>query len=174
MYSKADYLKNFQHVDSDELLDRLARCELTPEARGAIRQILIERGCRIPDVQVADISDQVVLAHALAIRNGACPVCRGSHSAVDFRTEHWVWSAILLTRFGRREVLACRDCGRKRNLKALGMCTLLGWWGIPFGLLITPYKIIANLGEMLRKDRAEPSNALRDRVRVHLAASARP
>jgi hypothetical protein len=53
------------------------------------------------------------------------------------------------------------------------MCTLLGWWGIPFGLLITPFKIIANVVEMLRKDRAEPSNALRARVRAHLAASAR-
>jgi hypothetical protein len=174
MYTKADYLKNFAGTDSDTLLDRLAHNELTGDARDAIREILTERGCAIPQITVVDISDDVVRTQAMAIRRGACPQCRKSGSAVDMRTEHWVLSAIFLTRYGRRTALSCRDCGQRRNLQALGKCILLGWWGFPFGLLITPYKIFANVGEMLRKDREEPSDALRDAIRARLAASVRP
>jgi hypothetical protein len=174
MYTKADYLKHFANTDSDTLLDRLAHNELTEDARQAMREILTERGCAIPHLAMVDISDDVVLTQAMAIWRGACPHCRKSGSAVDMRTEHWVWSAIFLTRFGRRTALSCRDCGKRRNLQALGKCILLGWWGVPFGLLITPYKIFANVGEMLRKDREEPSDALRDVVRARLAATVRP
>jgi hypothetical protein len=174
MYSKEDYLKNFSLTDSDTLLDRLAHSELTQEARDAIRKILNERGCSLPDIAVADINDEKVLAQAMMIKNGDCPLCQRKKSAVELRTEHWVWSAVFVTRHGYRKALLCRDCGRSRNLKALGRCVLLGWWGVPFGLLITPYKIFANLGEFLRKDKPQPSEALRDLVRTRLAASARP
>lgn len=174
MYSKADYLKNFAQVDSDTLLDRLAYNELTDEAREAIRETLVGRGITPPQTQVADISDEVVLAHATAIKQCDCPRCRQRRSPVELRTEHWVWSAVFVTRFGRRTGLACRECARAGNLKALASSVLLGWWGVPFGLLITPYKIFANAGELLRKDRPEPSDALRDLVRARLAAAARP
>jgi hypothetical protein len=174
MYSKEDYLKNFSLTDSDTLLDRLAHSELTHEARDAIRQILTERGCSLPNIVVADISDETVLAQAMKIKNGDCPLCQCRKSAVELRTEHWIWSAIFVTRLGYRRALMCRDCGRSRNLKALGWCVLLGWWGVPFGLLVTPYKIFANLGEFLRKDKPQPSDALRDLVRTRLAELARP
>lgn len=173
MYTKTDYLKNFAGTDSDTLLDRLAHNELTADAREAIREILAERGHAPQEISFLDISDHVVREHALSIRQGACPQCRKTGSAVDMRTEHWVWSAVLFTKYGRRTVLSCRDCGRRRNLQALGKCVLLGWWGFPFGLLITPYKIVANLGEMLRKDREEPSDALQESVRARLASSVR-
>lgn len=174
MYTKADYLKNFAGTDSDTLLDRLAHKELTGDAREAIREILTERGHALQEITVLDISDEVVLEQAMSIRRGACPQCRKSGSVVDMRTEHWVWSAIFFTKYGRRTALSCRECGHRRNLQALGKCVLLGWWGFPFGLLITPYKIVANLGEMLRKERDEPSDALRDSVRARLASAVRP
>jgi hypothetical protein len=174
MYSKEDYLKRFLQTDSDTLLDRLARNELTDEARDAAQQILAERGCSLQEITTVDIRDEMVMTHAMAIRNGECPKCRRRDSVVELRTEHWVWSAIFLTRFGRRTALICRACGRSRNLRALGKCALLGWWGIPFGLLITPYKIFANLGELLSRDRPEPSASLRDLARARLAASVRP
>lgn len=174
MYSKQDYLRNFQSVDSDTLLDRLAGNELTVDARDAMRDVLQGRGVSLPVLAQADISDDDVLACARAIKQGPCPRCRRHRSLVDWRTEHWVWSAILYTRFGRRRSLACRECGRRGNWKALASSTLLGWWGVPFGLLVTPYKIIANVGELLTRDKHEPSHALRDFARAQLAMAARP
>ena len=175
MYSKADYLKNFAQVDSDTLLDRLSHHELTDDAREAMLETLASRGVPppLPVVRAADIGDDVVLAHANAIRQGDCPRCRQRRSPVELRTEHWVWSAIFITRYGRRTSLACRPCARAGNLKALLTSTLFGWWGFPFGLLITPYKIVINVVELLRKDRPEPSDALRNLVRSRLAAASR-
>ncbi|WP_430391482.1 hypothetical protein [Dyella sp. 20L07] len=169
MYSKADYLKNFSQTDSDTLRDRLIGDELTTEAKEAIRDILTQRGYPLPDIRTVPITDDEVRAHAVAIRNGACPHCKGKQSVVEVRTAHWVWSALILTRYGRRTILACRDCGRSASLKALASSMVLGWWGVPFGLLVTPYKIVANVAELLRQDKPEPSPALQTFVRTRLA-----
>lgn len=166
MYSKAEYVKNFSATDSDTLVDRLVRNDLTPEAQQAIREILAQRGCPLPEVRT--ITEDEVREQALAVRNGACPQCRGKQSPVEVRTAHWVWSALLFTRYGRRTMLACRDCGRSASMKALGSSAALGWWGFPFGLLITPFKIGANIVELSRKDKPEPSHALEELVRAQL------
>ncbi|HEX7813903.1 hypothetical protein [Dyella sp.] len=114
-------------------------------------------------------SNDPVRYHALAIRNGACPQCKRQGAPVDLHETHWIWSALVITRYGRKTRLCCRDCGRSNYLKALGSSTLLGWWGFPFGLLITPYKIVMNLVGYLRKDSGSPSPQLTQWVRERLA-----
>lgn len=122
-----------------------------------------------PPMQVAGVSQDQVLAHAHAIRNAACPICKQQQSPVDMREEHWVWSALVVTRYGRKTRLCCRDCGRAHNLRALGKSAMLGWWGFPFGLLITPYKIGMNLHGYFRKEGNAPSPELQRWVRSRLA-----
>lgn len=172
MYTKEDFLKRFADTESDVLLDWLARNDLADEARAAIRQILSDRGYMPSDMPVG-VSEDMVRAHSLAIREGDCPECRRKGSVVEMRKEYWVWSALVLTRYGTRTRLACRDCGRSYNWKALGLSAVLGWWGFPFGVLITPYKIEANVVELFRKEKPEPSAELSDLVRTRLNAAPR-
>jgi hypothetical protein len=47
-------------------------------------------------------------------------------------------------------------------------CALLGWWGVPFGLLITPWQILMNIGGLVRMSDG-PSDELRRIVRIDLA-----
>jgi hypothetical protein len=172
MYSKEDYLQNFRACESHILLGRLAKNELTNDARAAIRELLIERGASLPQLEIVDITDEKVLAEAIALRNGACPRCRHHRGIVEVRSAHWIWSAIVFTRFETKKHLCCRTCGKRENLKALGFSLLLGWWGIPFGLLGTPYMVLANLFQILGRDRPDPSDALRDSVRKHMGTAA--
>ena len=50
-------------------------------------------------------------------------------------------------------------------------CLFLGWWGFPWGLVLTPVQIARNiLGITSGPDPAVPSLALRKIVQVHLGA----
>ncbi|HEY9130320.1 MAG TPA: hypothetical protein VIM98_01075 [Dyella sp.] len=173
MYSKEDYLRNFCRTESQVLLDRLAKNELTDDARAAIRELLTERGVSLPYLETVDMTDEKVHAHAMALRNGACPRCRRHRGIVELRSSHWVWSALVFTRFKTEKHLCCHKCGNRENFKAAGFCLLLGWWGFPFGLLGTPYMVLANFFQIVGRDRLEPSDALRDLVRRHLGGMAR-
>ena len=53
----------------------------------------------------------------------------------------------------------------------MGYSALLGWWGIPWGLLITPIQILRNGFELMK--RAESPHASAELVRIvrmHMAA----
>lgn len=58
---------------------------------------------------------------------------------------HWVWSALLFTRRGYSPLLVCSSCGAKSLGVASIKTAVVGWWGFPFGLFLTPVAIWKNL-----------------------------
>jgi hypothetical protein len=55
-------------------------------------------------------------------------------------------------------------------LVAIATSSVLGWWGFPWGLLVTPVQIARNIvGLFATPDPASPSRALTDLVRRQLA-----
>ena len=64
---------------------------------------------------------------------------------LDIRISYWVWSAVVVTRWGYESKFCCRRCATKRQLMSVGSCLLLGWWGFPWGMLITPLQLYRNL-----------------------------
>jgi len=42
----------------------------------------------------------------------------------------------------------------------------MGWWGIPWGIFITPVQLVKNVGEVMRGDRDEPSDELVFHARI--------
>lgn len=78
------------------------------------------------------------------IHSGDCPKCAGP-GPVDIRNSHQVWSAILLTRWSSHTQIACRRCGAKKQAFAALGSLLLGWWGFPWGLIMTPVQVGRNL-----------------------------
>jgi hypothetical protein len=128
------------------------------------------RNARLLEVS-EDISNEDIHAHAFRIKNGACPECQQSESKTEVRRYYRVWSAIVLTQWTNRTHICCHSCGRKTNFGSLVFCTLFGWWGLPWGLIMTPAQILANITEMFRpKANPTPSDELLQAARIDLAA----
>jgi hypothetical protein len=107
-----------------------------------------------------EVTEQVRIVHG-----GRCPKC-GSRGPVDIHMSYKVWSAIFLTVWRTKRELCCRPCGLQSQLESLLSCFLLGWWGIPFGLIVTPIQVLRNvLAMVIGPDPLYPSAALRQRVR---------
>lgn len=117
--------------------------------------------------------DQIPVAmvreHLRGVQQGSCPECQG-RGPLDIHDSYWIWSALLLTRWGKTSRLSCRSCATNRQLMGLGSGLLLGWWGFPFGLLLTPLQTYRSLRALiLRREFSEASPELERIVRVRLA-----
>jgi len=100
-----------------------------------------------------------------------CPRCN-SPGPVDVHKAHQVWSALFLTSWSSRPVLSCKSCATKRQLGALLSSALFGWWGLPWGLVMTPLQIARNLAEMAGGPKpGSPSPLLQKFVRLQAGAS---
>ena len=97
-----------------------------------------------------------------------CPQCR-QLGPVDVHKVHEVWSALILTRWTTKVQVSCRSCAIKRQLGGAAFSFCFGWWGIPWGLVLTPVQITRNVIGMSRgPDAARPSDDLRKLVLVNL------
>ena len=52
-------------------------------------------------------------------------------------------------------------------------CLLLGWWGFPWGLILTPVQVVRNVSGMLSgRESSRPSEDLRRVILVNLGMQA--
>jgi hypothetical protein len=107
------------------------------DCRGSGHLALISR--QIPEETLQRLTDD--------IHQGSCPRCKG-RGPVDVHKAHRVWSALLLTSWSSSPAVSCRSCATKRQLGALLFSGTLGWWGFPWGLVMTPFQIVRNIIEM--------------------------
>ncbi len=80
-------------------------------------------------------------------RSGPCTGC-GGPGPVDLYQSYRVYSFVVLTRWSTRNHFVCRSCARKEQMKSLGLSALFGWWGIPFGLVMTPVQIVRDIAAL--------------------------
>ena len=118
------------------------------------------------------IPDSTVQEHLWAVHQGHCPRCNGK-GPIDVHMIHRVWSALVLTSWSNNQQVSCRACGVKSQLVGILGCALLGWWGIPWGLLMTPLQIARNVIAIAKPpEAARPSQRLETIVRMGLAHDA--
>jgi hypothetical protein len=99
---------------------------------------------------------------------GNCPKCRGL-GPVDVHRYHEVWSILVLTRWSTSQQVSCRSCAAKRQAGALAFSFVCGWWGFPWGLILTPVQVARNIVAMCSgPDNARPSADLQKLVQVNL------
>jgi hypothetical protein len=97
---------------------------------------------------------------------------RGGPGPIDLHVTHRVWSVLVLTRWETRPELSCRPCASKRRTGNLLVSLVAGWWGFPWGSIITPIQIARNvLGHFRGPDPNIPSQALRNLIRTRIAAN---
>lgn len=116
------------------------------------------------------IPDDLVRAKAGDVFRGRCPVCKGA-GPVDVQMSYRIFSALLLTRWSSRSRISCRSCGRNQQLLDALYCLGLGWWGFPWGLIMTPVQITRNLARAFASEPQQPSQNLENAVRIWLASS---
>ena len=117
------------------------------------------------------IPKQTVERHLAQVHGGNCPRCHGG-GPVDVHVSHRVWSALFFTSWSSRPVVCCQSCGTKRKIGDTVFSLLLGWWGIPWGLLVTPMQVGKNIVGFFRSPNpSAPSPALEKMLRLQLAAN---
>jgi len=105
-----------------------------------------------------------------AVHAGLCPKC-GGNGPVDVHVRHKVWSAIALTSWSSTPKICCRPCGVRSQLGAALFSAVLGWWGFPWGVLITPLQIGRNVYGMIKgPDPSRPSPMLERSIRLAMVA----
>jgi hypothetical protein len=120
-----------------------------------------------------NVPEEMVAMHAREIHAGPCPVCKQRRGPVDVQMSHKVVSYVFATSWSSTPRISCRSCGRKAQLGATAYSLFLGWWGIPFGLLMTPVQVGKNIVAMLRSSEStKPSPKLEQMVRLNIASHA--
>ena len=118
------------------------------------------------------IPPDVVERQMEQVFRGNCPRC-GEMGPVDVHKIYDVWSAMVLTRWTTRSQLSCRSCATKSQIWAAIFSSLFGWWGFPWGLILTPIQVTRNIIAIFTgRDGSEPSENLRRLVLVNLGAQA--
>lgn len=123
------------------------------------------------DLLVArQIPDEVVLEQAGEIHRGLCPECRGN-GPVDVHTSYRVYSLLIFTSWTNRPHLCCKSCGTKKQLGDALISLLFGWWGFPWGLIMTPVQIAKNIAGIIKTpDPLAPSDELNKMTRMLIAS----
>jgi len=111
----------------------------------------------------------VIQEQIFKVHQGRCPKC-GGPGPIDVHMHYRVWSAVILTHWNNLQQISCRGCAVKSQLGSTLYSLLLGWWGFPWGLVMTPVQIFRNLGAaMSSPDPSRPSDKLERLVRVNIA-----
>ncbi|MFO0908592.1 MAG: hypothetical protein U0794_09550 [Isosphaeraceae bacterium] len=119
------------------------------------------------------MTDEEIEQSAREIHQGNCPKC-GGPGPVDVHTSHKVHSFLVFTSWSSKPEICCRGCGTKSKLLMTLYSGAAGWWGFPWGLIMTPIQVAKNLGGAVGMGLPDPSTPSPELKRaVKLIANAR-
>ncbi len=118
---------------------------------------------------VDQLPQDLVRDHVRAVHQGNCPAC-GKTGPIDVHRSFKIWSALVLTSWKTEPRISCRKCATAAQSKGIVYSLFLGWWGFPWGFIITPIQIIKNIhGMVAGPDAAQPTPDLERLVKLNLA-----
>jgi len=118
-----------------------------------------------------EIPEDVVNKHVGEIHRGLCPKCQGS-GPIDVHTSYRVYSLLVYTSWSSRPQICCRSCGMKSQIGDAIFSLLFGWWGFPWGFLLTPVQVGRNIVNLISSpEETRPSENLRNIVRLNIASN---
>lgn len=116
-----------------------------------------------------NVPDDAVEAATTVFHQGDCPCCSGP-GPVDIHFSHRVMSFLVVTQYQTIPKISCRSCAAKAKLGNFFATLFCGWWGVPFGLILTPIYLCRNLHGLVFPVSADaPSDQLREYIRLNLA-----
>jgi hypothetical protein len=149
--SEAALKENYRRL-SDEKLLRIAGEDaprLRPEALVLLQQELATRGladvatkaiaAQLREVSTAELADYCALLQAQP-----CPVCHATAQPLNATVTSKVLSFLVLTTWKKQFAIACPTCLDKLNRAASTSSAVLGWWGLPWGVIRTVQALAFN------------------------------
>jgi hypothetical protein len=89
-----------------------------------------------------------------------CPLCGNKTSKLNGTIMHTAKSFVIFSFFRKEPIIGCPDCLDKKNQESIISTALLGWWGIPWGILKTPFYIYNNIKSKKQNRIDEPNETL--------------
>jgi hypothetical protein len=138
-------------------------------------QLYCDDRCR-ESAHLLGLADKVypdqIQKKAAELHGRPCPQC-GGPGPTDVHRAHHIRSALFRSKWDSTPLLCCRRCARRAQISAFFSCLFLGWWNLPWGLLMTPVQLGRNIKSLLQgPDPAGPSPELEKLAHVGLAARA--
>lgn len=169
---------NIQYVQqtyqrmSDEELIRTATQDaygLTPEALEVAKAEIRKRGLdesiiKGLEAQNKELTPEEIDTYCESISKLSCPICGNSAERLNATMTSEVMSFIFFTQYKKKIKVGCGHCLDKANENALLKSAVLGWWGIPWGLIRTPKAIVTNLKSKRTNHSPDHNNYLRNFV----------
>ncbi len=97
---------------------------------------------------------------AQKLRSLPCPLCGNKTAKLNGTIMHTAKSFIIFSFFRKEPIIGCPDCLDKKNQESIASTALLGWWGIPWGILKTPFYIYNNIKAKKHNRISEPNETL--------------
>jgi len=95
------------------------------------------------------------------IQNLPCPTTGSTSTKLNATQTAEVISFILFTNYKKKIIIGSPDALDKANNIALAKTLLLGWWGIPWGIIRTIQAILININNKRTNRLNEPNDFLR-------------
>src|SRR5258706_3214524 len=160
--------ETYQRLTDNELIQIATQdaAGLTPEAQEIIKEEIKRRKLDaniVAGVQAQNKTYTIeeVDEYCEIIRKLNCPICGTSISKLNATMTGEVISFIFFTHYNKKIKIACPECLDKANYKALTKSVILGWWGIPHGIIKTIQAITLNTKSKKNNHLDTPNNYLR-------------
>ena len=119
------------------------------------------------------IADQLppdmVNDYIASMRQTDCPKC-GGPGPIEVHTSYRVYSVLVMTSWSNRPRICCKKCATKAQIGDLAFSSVLGWWGFPWGFLMTPVQIGRNVvGLLSNPATGKPSPLFVKMLKLNLA-----
>ncbi|WP_295716612.1 hypothetical protein [Mucilaginibacter sp.] len=157
----------YKNLPDDKLM-RLAVAEATslrPEALEILQAEIKSRGLdndivNSVNAQLIDTGSKEFDDYISLIRNQPCPACNSTHQPLNAAVIGTVKSFILLTRYKKKLMIACPTCLQQANQSGTSTTALLGWWGLPWGIIRSTQALISNIKTAKKIKSTEPTDTL--------------
>lgn len=120
--------------------------KLRPEVIEIIKEEITKRGLgekflTVVENQQKEFTPEELEEYVSLIEKSSCPKCDLQFEKVNASKVHKVRSFIFMTSSDSNLYIACNTCISKEKNKQLILNLLLGWWGLPWGIIKTPIAI---------------------------------
>ncbi|RYU81010.1 hypothetical protein [Hymenobacter persicinus] len=143
--------ENYRRLSDDKLLRIVSEdaVRLRPEALALLQDELRTRG-------LAEVAEQSVQAqfrvldeagvqeYCALLQAQPCPLCQSAARPLNATITSKVLSFLVMTTQKKAFAIACPGCLDTLSREANTSSALLGWWGVPWGLIRTPQALIFN------------------------------
>jgi hypothetical protein len=138
--------ERYRRMTDNELI-RIATQDafgLTPEAMEVVKTEIRKRNLQMGEeiirgveAQNREYTEEEIAVYCDIICNLPCPSCGSADEPLNATITAEVMSFVFFTQYKKSLKVGCPTCLDKANNAALTKTAIMGWWGIPWGIIKT-------------------------------------